>query len=114
LLAHLCGFHPREVSDVEDFSAHLLRAKRLRGRGAGPHAHGLPGERPPGRAGHGHSGPPPIQPIGGLGPIASGGEAWLALDLAPGDHVAVCFLPDPATGKRHPELGVAMPFSVAA
>jgi hypothetical protein len=65
-------------------------------------------------AGSAPAGPPPVAPAGGLSPIASGGKAWLELDLTPGNYVAVCFVPDPTTGKPHLALGMVMPFTVTA
>jgi hypothetical protein len=38
------------------------------------------------------------------------GYAWLA--LAPGRYVAMCFIGDPATHRRHVELGTMAQFQV--
>jgi uncharacterized cupredoxin-like copper-binding protein len=46
-------------------------------------------------------GPPPFSPAGGIGALAPGGSAQLALPDEAGDYVAVCFLPD-VTGDAKP------------
>jgi hypothetical protein len=38
---------------------------------------------------------------------------WAVLDLEAGDYLAICFVPDPATGQPHFALGMVMPFTVA-
>ncbi len=58
------------------------------------------------------SGPPPFEDAGGLQGIDPGESGWLNLDLQPGNYVALCHIPDPASGKAHEELGMVMPFSV--
>jgi hypothetical protein len=58
------------------------------------------------------SGPPPADFVGGAGALAQGSSAWLKTNLEPGNYVAVCFVPDPASGKAHAELGMITPFSV--
>ncbi|MEZ4529990.1 MAG: hypothetical protein R2855_03080 [Thermomicrobiales bacterium] len=35
------------------------------------------------------------------------------LDLAPGTYIAVCFIPDMATGMPHAMMGMAASFTVA-
>lgn len=57
-------------------------------------------------------GTPPFSQIGGFQGINPGGTGWLNLDLTPGEYVALCHIPDPASGKAHEELGMVMPFSV--
>jgi len=58
------------------------------------------------------SGPPPFTYAGGFGAISPGATGWVDLDLKPGSYVAVCFVPDPNTGKAHAELGMITPFTV--
>lgn len=60
------------------------------------------------------SGPPPFQTedVGGLQAIAAGQTAWLKLNLTPGTYVALCFVPDAASGAPHAALGMAAPFTV--
>jgi hypothetical protein len=56
----------------------------------------------------------PFLYVGGMSPIAAGSAAWLMLSLTPGRYVALCFVTDPATGKRHFMLGMIYPFMVQA
>ncbi len=58
------------------------------------------------------SGPPPGEFVGGAGALAQGSSAWFKTNLEPGNYVAICFVPDPASGKAHAELGMITPFSV--
>jgi uncharacterized cupredoxin-like copper-binding protein len=60
---------------------------------------------------HAH-GAPPFQNVGGFQGIAPGKTGWLHLDLQPGSYVAVCHIPDGASGKAHSELGMMLPFTV--
>jgi hypothetical protein len=58
-------------------------------------------------------GPPPFQLVGGMqGMNAGAPDAYINLDLQPGSYVAMCAIPDPATGKAHSDLGMVMPFTV--
>jgi len=57
-------------------------------------------------------GVPPFKSIGGFQALTPGQTGWLNLDLEPGDYVALCYVPDPASGHAHLELGMIMPFSV--
>ena len=52
------------------------------------------------------SGPPPFISAGGIAGFAPGTTATVDVDLEPGDYAWVCFIPDPATGKAHAELGM--------
>ena len=54
----------------------------------------------------------PFELVGGFQAIAPGKSGWLDLDLQPGNYVAMCHVPDPASGKTHLEMGMIMPFSV--
>jgi uncharacterized cupredoxin-like copper-binding protein len=58
------------------------------------------------------SGPPPWVDAGGLQAIDPGESGWVNLDLQPGNYVALCHVPDPASGKAHEEMGMVMPFTV--
>ena len=58
------------------------------------------------------TGAPPFEDAGGLQGIEAGESGWLNLDLQPGNYVALCHIPDPASGKAHEELGMVLPFSV--
>ncbi len=57
------------------------------------------------------SGPPPFSPAGGIGAISTGKTGWVSFDLEAGDYVALCFVPDPASGKSHAELGMIAQFT---
>jgi uncharacterized cupredoxin-like copper-binding protein len=57
-------------------------------------------------------GQPPFSSIGGFQGINPGSSGWLNLDLQPGDYVALCYIPDPASGHAHMDLGMIMPFTV--
>jgi hypothetical protein len=54
---------------------------------------------------------PPFEMVGGVNGFSSQGVGWLILDLEPGDYVALCFIPDPATGHSHLELGMVSLFT---
>jgi uncharacterized cupredoxin-like copper-binding protein len=41
-----------------------------------------------------------------------GASGWLTVGLAPGTYVAICIVPDPASGRRHTELGMIQEFTV--
>ena len=57
-------------------------------------------------------GTPPFSQIGGFQAINPDQSGWLNLDLTPGEYVAICHVPDPASGHAHSELGMVMPFTV--
>lgn len=56
--------------------------------------------------------PPLAVEAGGFQAIKAGGEGWAKLNLTSGNYVAVCFIPDSASGKAHIELGMLAPFTV--
>jgi uncharacterized cupredoxin-like copper-binding protein len=58
------------------------------------------------------AGPPPFEAVGGMQALSVGKSAWLVLDLQPGNYIALCNVPDPASGKAHAELGMIMPFTI--
>jgi hypothetical protein len=58
------------------------------------------------------SGPPPWTDVGGLTGIAPGTTANMDVDLPAGNYAFICFIPDPATGKAHFELGMFGPLNV--
>lgn len=58
------------------------------------------------------AGEPPFADAGGLQAIDPGEAGWVTLDLQPGNYVAICHVPDPATGHAHMEMGMVMPFTV--
>ena len=57
-------------------------------------------------------GPPPFEPVGGLQGIMMGDTGYLDLDLEAGNYFATCFIPDPASGKSHLDLGMLVQFEV--
>ena len=58
------------------------------------------------------AGAPPFADVGGMQGIMPGATAWLDLNLEPGNYVALCHIPDMASGEEHMHLGMIMPFSV--
>jgi hypothetical protein len=59
------------------------------------------------------AGQPPFTSITGTAPASPGTQGWLVLDLAAGEYVAICFVPDAQTGAPHFALGMISPFTVA-
>jgi len=57
--------------------------------------------------------PPPFTAIGGVAPMSPGVINYLEIELAAGDHFAICFIPDAETGAPHFALGMIMPFTIA-
>lgn len=58
------------------------------------------------------SGPPPFESVGGMQALQAGESGWAVVDFQPGNYVALCAVPDPASGKAHAELGMITPFTV--
>ena len=50
--------------------------------------------------------------VPGFQGIDKGGTGWLSLNLTAGSYVALCFIPDQATGAPHAALGMVQPFRV--
>lgn len=59
------------------------------------------------------AGPPPYTDAGGFQSIAAGSTGYVELDLDPGNYFAICFIPDPGSGKPHVELGMVAPFAIS-
>ncbi len=61
-----------------------------------------------------YEGEPPVEDAaaGGVAAMGPGQTGWVNLDLSAGDYVALCHIPDPASGKAHAEMGMMTPFSV--
>jgi hypothetical protein len=55
----------------------------------------------------------PFVMVSGVAPIFPKEVNWLKVDFAPGNYLAVCYVPDPESGAPHFALGMAMPFSVS-
>lgn len=58
------------------------------------------------------TGQPPYSNEGGIGALAPEHSGWATLNLGAGDYVALCFVPDPSTGKAHYTMGMLTPFTV--
>ena len=58
------------------------------------------------------AGAPPFANVGGFQGINPGATGWMDLDLTAGQYIAICHIPDPATGKPHEALGMVLPFTV--
>jgi hypothetical protein len=58
------------------------------------------------------AGPPPFSQIGGMNGLDAGLHGYVQADLAPGNYLALCFIPDPNTGAPHFALGMTKSFSV--
>jgi hypothetical protein len=56
------------------------------------------------------SGPPPVTPAGGVGPIDVGRTVTATLE--PGDYVFICFIPDAGDGLPHLAHGMIRPVTV--
>jgi len=60
------------------------------------------------------AGPPPFEAAGGINAFSADGSGYLTLDLQPGTYLAVCNVPDPASGLPHSHLGMLKQFTVTA
>jgi hypothetical protein len=60
----------------------------------------------------GEQGEAPYEFQGGAQAMATSYSSFVEFDLAVGDYVVLCFVPDPATGKPHIALGMIKPFTV--
>lgn len=58
------------------------------------------------------AGRPPVIPVAGAQGIMRGTVNYLHLNLSPGTYMAVCFIPDLASGKPHMALGMMSTFQV--
>jgi hypothetical protein len=61
----------------------------------------------------GEVGPPPVDPVGGLGDLAPGRELWLAIDLTPGRYFLLCQVPASGDRRPHYEHGMVLEFTVS-
>jgi hypothetical protein len=55
---------------------------------------------------------PPFASAGGLAPIDPGESAFIKTDLAPGNYMFICFIPDTTDGTMHLAKGMYQEFSV--
>jgi hypothetical protein len=58
------------------------------------------------------AGPPGFTPMGGMQGLSVNSDGFMVTQLQPGNYAAVCFIPDPGSGKAHIELGMAKEFTV--
>lgn len=56
----------------------------------------------------GPAGPPPFEPVAFWSPMGAGAQAWVELDLPPGEYTVVCFLPDLSSTEGTPHLAHGM------
>jgi uncharacterized cupredoxin-like copper-binding protein len=57
-------------------------------------------------------GPPPFEAVGGMNAFSVNGSGYMTLDLQPGTYLAICNVPDPASGVAHSHLGMLREFTV--
>jgi hypothetical protein len=57
--------------------------------------------------------PPPFEAVGGMNGLGPGADGYMTVDLEPGEYVAICNIPDPASGWAHSRLGMIRAFTVA-
>ena len=58
------------------------------------------------------AGPPPFQAVRGMNAFSVNGSGYMTLDLQPGTYVAICNVPDPASGVAHSHLGMIRQITV--
>jgi hypothetical protein len=58
------------------------------------------------------SGPPPFTAAGGMNGLSVNASGFMVTQLQPGNYAAVCFIPDPGSGRSHLELGMGKEFTV--
>jgi hypothetical protein len=56
--------------------------------------------------------PPPFEAVGGMNGLGPGEDGFMTVDLEPGAYVAICNIPDPASGWSHSRLGMIRAFTV--
>lgn len=54
----------------------------------------------------------PGSSLGGSAPMVPGMVEYVPMDLTPGNYVALCFMPDPTTGKPHLAEGMVYQFTI--
>jgi plastocyanin len=54
----------------------------------------------------------PFETMGGAQGLSTGHSNFVSFELTPGEYVALCFIPDPESGKPHIALGMASHFRV--
>jgi hypothetical protein len=61
---------------------------------------------------HEPQGPPPFAPAGGVQALDPRASGLLHLDLAPGNYIAICLIPDPGSGRPHADLGMIQELAI--
>lgn len=56
--------------------------------------------------------PRPFEEVAGMQALDTGKSGLVTLDLQSGSYVALCFIPDPGSGKPHTELGMVKEITV--
>jgi hypothetical protein len=59
----------------------------------------------------GQGSPPPFEAVDGMNGLSHGLDAYMTIDLQPGEYVAICNIPDHASGVAHSQLGMIQPFT---
>jgi hypothetical protein len=59
------------------------------------------------------SGPPPGEPIGGVAATAESAPIYFTADIAPGNYMLICFVPDAKDGKPHFTHGMMQTIKVS-
>lgn len=62
----------------------------------------------------GMQGEPSVELMGGAQGLSSEHSSFVTFTLTPGEYVALCFIPDPATGQPHLALGMLSHFTAVA
>jgi hypothetical protein len=57
--------------------------------------------------------PPPFEAVGGINAFSQDGAGYMTVALEPGNYIAVCNVPDPASGAAHSQLGMIKEFTVS-
>ena len=96
------GMHTFKVTNAGPSVHHLIYARLLPGKRAADLLAGGP-EAPP---------PIDVMTVGGIEALDITQRGWVPADLQPGTYVAVCFIPDEATGQPHAALGMLREFTV--
>jgi uncharacterized cupredoxin-like copper-binding protein len=58
------------------------------------------------------SGPPPFIGSGGVQALDRGKTAFVVEDMQPGQYLLICYVTDPASGRRHTQLGMITGFAI--
>jgi hypothetical protein len=101
---YTAGNHTIKVTNSGQQPHEIVLVKLDEGKTAADFAAAFAPDAPPG--------PPPGMPVGGVTPLSRGQTAYFQAELTPGNYAALCFLPDPETGRVHIDLGMMQEFTV--